>query len=77
MCEVLIPNDQYSRRQAGNQRIRAFNPFDDQCAGRAADHLRLAEAVPMRVVPIPTRPRAIRNLNAVLESRRTRLHARF
>ena len=53
--QILIANDQHALRQSRYFFIGALDSFDDQRAGRSAQHLRFAEAVNMRVIPVKPR----------------------
>ena len=75
--QVLVPHDQHSFRQAGEQRIGALDALHDQRSRSPAKHLRIAESMNMRVIPIQARRRVRRNLEAILEGRVARRDHRF
>ena len=72
---LLVVQHDESLLQARDHRIGALDALDDQRAGAAAEHLTLAEAVRMGVIPVHARGLVRGNLYAVVERRR-RLHQR-
>ncbi len=67
--EILVADHEHALGQAGELWIGALDAFDDDGAGSSAEHLRLAEAVQMRVIPIEAGRRVVRNPQAIVEWR--------
>ena len=75
--QVLIADDQNAFGQAGDFLIRALDSFDDHRAGRAAENLRLAEAVNVRVIPVEAGRLVLWNAESILEGRVAGLDGSF
>ena len=67
--QPLIAQHEQPLRQTGDERVHVLDALDDQRAGRATQHLAVAEAMRVRVIPVESRGLVGWHLHRVVESR--------